>query len=176
MKFYAEGSLQVNSSSFPVKNVLQIKNTNRKLLADTLKYHLNTSLNYYYDIDYLNLLEYDAIIVAGEVFLRTSYQSFYKEVEPFSSSTDLFRFIAEIMDIPFIIVTSGISEECVTSTNISHKINENKYIVVTSQKGLREAAKRFGLNKDSHAYVFVEYSEDFNPIDVYRTLSILEKL
>lgn len=133
----------VDYGYFPVRT-LRLQNAAELpcILYQGVPHYIGSRATMYIDIDFTDLINYDAIVVMDDSFIRPDGTLIFN-----SMLVHPIRFIAECLDIPLIFCTKK-------GNYTSLKQNETElFKTVTSINALKLAIKNLNLNSDSKVYV-----------------------
>ena len=135
----------VDYGYFPVRT-LRLQNAAELpcILYQGVPHYIGSRATMYIDIDFTDLINYDAIVVMDDSFIRPDGTLIFN-----SMLVHPIRFIAECLDIPLIFCTKKKK-----GNYTSLKQNETElFKIVTSINALKLAIKNLNLNSDSKVYV-----------------------
>nr|DAR42173.1 MAG TPA: hypothetical protein [Caudoviricetes sp.] len=160
-------NIPVQYGYIPVKTRNLYSPSLEYILYQGVPYYLGSLCSMYIDIDFPDFMNYDAIIVMDDVYIRQNNTLIFN-----SLLLHPIRFIAECLSIPLILCTRKLQYSFL-------KQNETDlFKVVTSHNSLKKALKHFKLSSDSNVYAVNAYrSADFNyPEIMHHTARTLEYL
>lgn len=142
---------------FPVRTLrLQDAEELPCILYQGVPHYIGSKANMYIDIDFPDLMNYDAIVIMDNVFIKSDGIVCFN-----SMLIHPIRFIAECLDIPIILCTKK-------DNYTALKQNETElFKIVTSLNALKLAVKNLNLDSDSKIYVINAWrSMDFDKPEV----------
>jgi hypothetical protein len=142
---------------FPVKTLNLYPITFQYTLCQGVPHYLGSLASMYLDIDFPDLMNYDAIIIMDDVHVRDNKSIIFN-----SMLCHPIRFIVECLNIPLIFCTKRFNY---------HILKQNEtdlFKIAISLNSLKKAVKHFGLNSNSKVYVLNAFcSSDLNSPEAY---------
>lgn len=165
------------------ENFYYNSNKQQTLLTKCAKAFNVHSADYVLDFNYPDLLHYDAVIALTSYYndfafipnkthkctLDIVFSS--KIIVPKASSLDLFRFINNCINIPFIYIPIK-SNNFIDKNRKDYSTNLYK---ITSEKYLRNEFKKLGLTSSSKVLILVKLSAEIFTLRVQRKLNDIIK-
>lgn len=147
----------VDYGYFPVKTLNLYYSNLQYILHQGVPHYLGSLSSMYLDIDFPDLMNYDAIVIMDDVHVRDN-----KSIVFNSMLCHPIRFIAECLDIPLIFCTKRFNY------NILKQNETDLFKIVVSLNSLKKAIKHFGLNSESKVYVLNAFrSADLDSPEMY---------
>lgn len=142
---------------FPVKTLNLYLPSLQYTLYQGIPDYLGSKASMYLDIDFPDLMNYDAIVIMDEVYVMNNKSLIFN-----SMLCHPVRFIAECLDIPLIVCTKRFNY---------HILKQNEtdlFKIAISLNSLKKAIKHFKLNSNSKVYVLNAFrSSDLDSLEAY---------
>lgn len=150
-------NVTVEYGYFPIKTLNLYTPSLQYILYQGVPYYLGSIASMYLDIDFPDFMNYDAIVIMDDVYVRDNLSVIFNSI-----LCHPIRFIAECLDIPLIFCTKRFNYSIL-------KQNETDlFKVAISINSLKKAVRHFRLNSNSKVYVLNAFrSADLNYPEVY---------
>ena len=147
----------VDYGYFPVRSLNLYLPSLQCTLYQGVPHYLGSLSSMYLDIDFPDLMNYDAIVIMDDVHVRDNNSIVFN-----SMLCHPIRFIAECLDIPLIFCTKRFNY---------HILKQNEtdlFKIAISLNSLKKAVKHFGLNSNHKVYVLNAFrSSDLDSPEAY---------
>lgn len=179
----------VDYGYFPVRT-LRLQNAAELpcILYQGVPHYIGSRATMYIDIDFTDLINYDAIIYVGKTYIGDDVDDIYpntfkanhelhwfEKIFPQTFNADIYNAICHCMGIPFIFI----STDNQISAEVAESYSGDNYYILTSPYELQHTLRKLNISSKSKVLLLqldnnFEYDEEDTLSDVLDSISVVE--